>query len=100
MFFNNAVFHSVVEKRMGSTKLLKNAFFNNAGFDKAFFNNAVLQRAETCHARLLARKSLLNLRRRTVNLRHPERARNEGSTGPKRLDDYTAGGGRSLGERS
>ena len=29
----------------------------------------------------------LNLRRRTVNLRRPERVRNEGSTGPKRLDD-------------
>ena len=32
-------------------------------------------------------ESLLNLCRRTVNLRRPERARNEGSTGPKRLDD-------------
>ena len=32
-------------------------------------------------------ESLLNLRRRTVNLRRPERARNEGSRGPKRLDD-------------
>ena len=30
---------------------------------------------------------LLNLWRRTVNLRRPERARNEGTTGPKRLDD-------------
>ena len=29
------------------------------------------------------RKSLLNLCRRTVNLRRPERARNEGFTGPK-----------------
>ena len=43
---------------------------------------------------LRMRESLLNLRRRTVhlrqrtvNLRRPERARNEGSTGPKRLDD-------------
>ena len=33
------------------------------------------------------RESLLNLRRRTVNLGRPERARNEGSTGSKRLDD-------------
>ena len=32
-------------------------------------------------------ESLLNLSRRTVNSRCPERARNEGSTGPKRLDD-------------
>ena len=35
---------------------------------------------------LLETESLLNLRRRTVNSRRPERARNEGSTGPKRLD--------------
>ena len=33
------------------------------------------------------RESLLNLWRRTVKLRRPERARNEGSTEPKRLDD-------------
>ena len=33
------------------------------------------------------RASLLNWWRRTVNLRRPERARHEGSTGPKRLDD-------------
>ena len=32
-------------------------------------------------------KSLLNLWRRTVNLRRAERARNEGTTGPNRLDD-------------
>ena len=29
----------------------------------------------------------MNLRRRTANLRRPERARNEGCMGPKRLDD-------------
>ena len=28
----------------------------------------------------------MNLRRRAVNLRRPERARNEGSTGPERLE--------------
>ena len=33
------------------------------------------------------RKSSFNLRRWTVNLRRPGRARNEGSTGPKRLGD-------------
>ena len=33
------------------------------------------------------RGSLWNLRRRTVKLRRPERARNEGSMEPKRLDD-------------
>ena len=32
-------------------------------------------------------KSLLDLKRRTVNFRRPGRARNEGPTGPKRLDD-------------
>ena len=32
-------------------------------------------------------ESSLNLRRRTVNLRRPEWARNEGSVGPKRFDD-------------
>ena len=45
----------------------------------------------TCHPELSTvifdRESLLNLWRRTVNLRRPERAWNEGSTGPKRLDD-------------
>ena len=30
------------------------------------------------------RASVLNLKRRTVNSRRPERARNEGSTGPKK----------------
>ena len=35
----------------------------------------------------LKRESLLNVCRRTVNLRRPERARNEGTTGPERLDD-------------
>ena len=34
-------------------------------------------------------ESLLNLQRRTVNLRRPERARNEGYTGPTGLDDTT-----------
>jgi len=33
------------------------------------------------------RESSLNLCRRTVNLRRPERARNEGTTGPQGLDD-------------
>jgi len=33
------------------------------------------------------RDCFLDLWRRTVNLRRPEKARNEGSTGPKRLDD-------------
>ena len=30
---------------------------------------------------------MLNLSRQTANLRRPERARNEGSTGPTRLDN-------------
>ena len=34
------------------------------------------------------RESILNLCRPTVNLRRPERSRNEGTTGPKRLDDH------------
>ena len=33
------------------------------------------------------RRSLLNLSRQSVSCRRPERARNEGSTGPKRPDD-------------
>ena len=37
------------------------------------------------------RESLLDLLRRTVNLRLPERARHEASTGPKRLDDTRSG---------
>jgi hypothetical protein len=36
------------------------------------------------------RESLSNLSRRNVNFRRPERARKEGSTGPKRLDDTQA----------
>jgi hypothetical protein len=39
------------------------------------------------HAPAQEGESLLKLRRRTVNLRRPERARNEGSTESKRLDD-------------
>ena len=35
------------------------------------------------------RESLLNLGRRTVNLRRSERTSNEGSTGPKRLVDHS-----------
>jgi len=35
----------------------------------------------------LQRESLLDLSRRTVYLRRPDRARKEGSTGPNRLDD-------------
>ena len=44
-------------------------------------------------------ESSLNVCRRTVNLRRPERARNEGSTGPNRLDDAlcTTYGRRSIG---
>ena len=50
-------------------------------------------RRDQLRARLLVRllpthterESLLNLSRRTVNFRRPERARNEGSTGPKGL---------------
>ena len=33
------------------------------------------------------KESVLDLRRRTVNFRRPERARNEGTTGRKRVDD-------------
>ena len=43
-----------------------------------------------CRARVTLskeRESVLNLWRRAVNLRPPERARNEWSTGPKSLDD-------------
>ena len=38
-------------------------------------------------------ESLLNLCRRTVNLRRPERARNEGSTGPERVGTPRRGRG-------
>ena len=40
-----------------------------------------------CEMRSAERESSLDLWRQTVNLRRSERARNEGSVGPKRLDD-------------
>ena len=40
--------------------------------------------------------SLLDLPRRTINLRRSERARNEGTAGPTRLDDTRGGAGQGM----
>ena len=63
--------------------------FQHSGEDALLLAERGIQRLPQRPVPLhLQRESALNLCRGTVNLRHPERARNEGSIGPKRLDPY------------
>ena len=56
-------------------------------FPKGKLLSNVYLAIDSFRSKLGGGESLLNLWRRTVDLRRPDRARNEGTTGPRRLDD-------------